>query len=97
MMQAFSRFMLCDAGALMLTGAAAKADGDRTFGVLARDSGANQNIKWTLIATDKITKPRKLCAMFPTMKNSYWVAGNYEMVQEAKRDGLNMQLFEAGG
>ena len=38
-MLTFSRFMLCCAGAVMLSTAPAKADGDWTFNVLARDSG----------------------------------------------------------
>jgi periplasmic protein TorT len=93
----FSRLILCFAGAMMLSAPPAKAEGDWTFNVLARDSGKSQNIKWTNLPTSKITKHWKICVLLPLMKNSYWVAGDYGMVQETKRDGLSMQLFEAGG
>lgn len=82
---------------LLFTAAASAADGDWTFDVLARDSGTSHTLKWTNIARDKVTKPWKLCVLFPTMKNVYWVAGNYGMAQESRRDGIGMQLFEAGG
>ena len=87
-----SRFMLCCTGAMMLSAVPAKADGDWTFDVIARDSGKNQSIKWTNNATSKITKPWKICVLLPLMKNSYWVAGDYGMVQETKRDGLRARL-----
>ena len=31
------------------------------------------------------------------MKDSYWLAANYGVVAEAKRDNLNLQMYQAGG
>jgi periplasmic protein TorT len=31
------------------------------------------------------------------MKNVYWVAGSFGLMTEARRDNVNLQLFEAGG
>jgi len=73
------------------------ADDSWTFDILARDGGVPKQIKWTNVPKDQITKPWNICVLFPHMKNVYWVAGNYGMVQEAQRDHISMQLFEAGG
>lgn len=86
------------AGAVALAAApAVAAEGDWTFDILARDGGTPKTIQWTNLPTDKITKPWKICVLFPHMKNVYWVAGNYGMQQEATRDNISFQLFEAGG
>lgn len=34
---------------------------------------------------------------FPHMKDSYWLAVNFGVVQEARRLGIRMRLFQAGG
>ena len=91
------RLLICGVGFATLAATSANAAEDWSFDVLARDGGASKDIKWTNLPKDQITKHWKICVLFPLMKNSYWVAGNYGMVQEASRDGLNMQLFEAGG
>ena len=44
-----------------------------------------------------VSKEWSVCALFPHMKNPYWLAGNYGILEEAKRDGLRLQVFEAGG
>jgi protein TorT len=38
-----------------------------------------------------------LCASFPHMKDSYWLAVNFGLASEAKRLGVQMRLYEAGG
>ena len=45
----------------------------------------------------KAAKPWKLCVLFPHMKDTFWVAVDYGIVQEAKRMGVNMTLYQAGG
>jgi protein TorT len=49
------------------------------------------------IAGSAITKPWRVCVSFPDLQDSYWLATNYGIVEEAKRDGLKMDLFDAGG
>ena len=46
---------------------------------------------------DKAAKPWNICVLFPHMKDTFWVAVDYGVVEEAKRMGVNMTLYEAGG
>jgi protein TorT len=75
----------------------ASADDGWTFDILARDGASPHVIKWSNFPKDQVTKKWNICVLFPHMKNVYWVAGNYGMVQEANRDNISLQLFEAGG
>lgn len=43
------------------------------------------------------TRPWRLCAVYPHLKDGYWLALNYGMVQEAQRLGVGLDVFEAGG
>ena len=45
----------------------------------------------------KAEKPWNICVLFPHMKDTFWVAVDYGIVEEAKRMGVNMTLYEAGG
>ena len=38
-----------------------------------------------------------ICVLFPHMKDSYWVAVNYGVMDEARRLGIKATLFSAGG
>lgn len=46
---------------------------------------------------EKASKQWDICVSFPHMKDAYWLAVNYGVVDEAKRTGVKMQLVEAGG
>lgn len=46
---------------------------------------------------EKASKKWKICVSFPHMKDAYWMAVDYGVVQESKRLGVAMQLVEAGG
>ncbi|MGR5299756.1 TMAO reductase system periplasmic protein TorT [Vibrio alfacsensis] len=39
----------------------------------------------------------KICAIYPHLKDSYWLSVNYGMVSEAKKLGVNLRVLEAGG
>ncbi|SON51685.1 periplasmic sensory protein associated with the TorRS two-component regulatory system [Vibrio tapetis subsp. tapetis] len=39
----------------------------------------------------------KLCAIYPHLKDSYWLSVNYGMVDEAKKLGLELKVLESGG
>ena len=45
----------------------------------------------------KASKAWEICVSFPHMKDAYWLGVNYGVVEEAKRQGVKMQLVEAGG
>ena len=46
---------------------------------------------------EKASEKWDLCVLFPHLKDSYWVASNYGIVQEAKRLGVRAYTFQAGG
>ncbi|USD68161.1 TMAO reductase system periplasmic protein TorT [Vibrio sp. SCSIO 43136] len=39
----------------------------------------------------------KLCAIYPHLKDSYWLSVNYGMVLQANKLGAQLQVFESGG
>lgn len=43
------------------------------------------------------TRPWKLCIAFPHIKDAYWLGVNYGMVEEARRLGVELRFFDAGG
>jgi protein TorT len=59
------------------------------------DSGSAKVTDYTPL--EKAAKPWKVCVLFPHMKDTFWVAVDYGVVEEAKRMGVNMTLYEAGG
>ena len=46
---------------------------------------------------EKASKPWKLCAVYPHLKDSYWLSVNYGMVEQAKNLGVELKVLEAGG
>ncbi len=44
-----------------------------------------------------VTKPWKICAVYPHLKDSYWLSINYGMVKQAKKLGITLKVMEAGG
>jgi protein TorT len=44
-----------------------------------------------------ITKKWTVCAAIPHLKDPYWLAVNYGLVAEARRDRIRLKLVEAGG
>ncbi len=43
------------------------------------------------------SRPWRLCAVYPHLKDSYWLAVNYGMVEEARALGVGLRVLEAGG
>ncbi|MCW2724070.1 MAG: reductase system periplasmic protein TorT [Frankiales bacterium] len=43
------------------------------------------------------TKKHQICAVLPHVKDPYWVAMDYGTVTEAKRLGVTLDVYEAGG
>lgn len=46
---------------------------------------------------EKAEKPWNLCVLYPHIQDGYWVSVNYGMVEEAKRLGVNLTIYQAGG
>ncbi len=57
--------------------------------------GPRKNVEYTPLA--KAEKKWDICVSFPHMKDAYWTAVNYGVVDESNRLGVKMQLVEAGG
>ncbi|WP_432470124.1 TMAO reductase system periplasmic protein TorT [Amphritea sp. HPY] len=55
----------------------------------------SETIELTPLALAK--KPWRLCALYPHMKDSYWLSVNFGMVQQARQLGVTLQVAEAGG
>lgn len=43
------------------------------------------------------TRPWVLCAVFPHIKDAYWLGVNFGMIDEARRLGVEVRFLEAGG
>ena len=43
------------------------------------------------------TNKEKVCAIYPHLKDSYWLSVNYGMVSEAEKLGIELRVLEAGG
>ncbi len=43
------------------------------------------------------SRPWRLCTVYPHLKDSYWLAVNFGMVEEARALGLGLRVLEAGG
>ncbi|HTZ66407.1 MAG TPA: substrate-binding domain-containing protein, partial [Roseiarcus sp.] len=59
------------------------------------DSGSQKVVEYSPL--EKASKPWNICVLFPHMKDTFWVAVDYGVVEEAKRMGVNMTLYQAGG
>jgi protein TorT len=46
---------------------------------------------------EKAAEKWNICVSFPHMKDAYWMAVDYGVVEESKREGVKMTLLEAGG
>lgn len=81
----------------LVVGLSRGADADSGFMVEFVKDGKTQTANWPLIEKDKVSKPWNICVLFPHLKDSYWVAANYGIVDEIKRTKTAMTLYEAGG
>jgi len=45
----------------------------------------------------KAAKAWRLCVVIPHLKDAYWLAVNYALIDEARRLGVALEIFEAGG
>ena len=80
---------------MVLAGAQALAGEVWTFPVYDASSGSN--VETTYTPLEKAEKKWHVCVLFPHMKDSFWVAVAYGVVEESKRLGVKMTLLQAGG
>ena len=58
---------------------------------------ASKRSTFKYVPLKKASKKWDICVSFPHMKDAYWTAVNFGVVAESKRQGVKMQLVEAGG
>ena len=46
---------------------------------------------------ERASRPWRICASYPHLKDSYWLSVNFGMVEEARRLGVALRVVEAGG
>lgn len=49
------------------------------------------------VPLESASQPWHICVLFPHVKDSMWVAAAYGATEEAKRQGIKLTLFQAGG
>ncbi len=57
----------------------------------------HQHAKQQYLPPDHASRPWRICASIPHLKDDYWLAVNFGLVNEAKRMGVALNLYEAGG
>ena len=48
-------------------------------------------------ASTYAAQPSRICAIYPHLKDSYWLSVNYGMVDEAEKQDVDLRVLEAGG
>src|SRR5215831_20360813 len=56
-----------------------------------------QRVRSNYVPLAHATKPWRVCASIPHLKDDYWMAVNFVLIQEATRLGVRLDVFEAGG
>ena len=61
------------------------------------DASSGKDVPAEYVPLPKADKPYNLCVLFPHLKDSFWLGADYGVVEESRRAGVNMTLYEAGG
>lgn len=64
------------------------------FPVLAMEKAVSAE---KILVVEKKVAPEKICAIYPHLKDSYWLSVNYGMVEEAKKQQVELKVLESGG
>lgn len=88
--------LACLAGLGVSSAAMAQSD-EAWWPIKVYDASSGSNVEVEYSPLEKAEKPWNICVLFPHMKDSFWVAVAYGIVEEAERMGVNMTLYEAGG
>ncbi len=59
--------------------------------------GARNATQYIPLKPEEVSKKWNLCVSFPHLKDSWWLAQNYGIIDEARRLGVKVNLVEAGG
>lgn len=75
----------------------AKLWGWAPYPVNAWENGKSTEKQYELLKPEEVKKKWHLCVLMPTLTDSVFIGINYAFVTEAKRLGLKMTIFDAGG
>ena len=80
------------------------ATGPATAGSLAQwwplkviDASSGKDVQADYVPLQKAEKAYNICVLLPHLKDSFFVAIDYGLVEEARRQGVNLTVYEAGG
>src|SRR5271170_6524335 len=80
------------------------ATGPATAGSLAQwwplkviDASSGKDVQADYVPLQKAEKAYNICVLLPHLKDSFFVAVDYGLVEEARRQGVNLTVYEAGG
>jgi len=96
----FSFAVAIVAGLLFVPAQGPAADGAKPFPVDVWEPPFNQqrqHVRKQYVPLAHASKPWQLCASIPHLKDDYWLAVNSALIMEARRLGVRLNLFEAGG
>lgn len=85
------------AGALALGSGAQAAEPGQWWPFKVNDLDSGKPVAVDYTPPMKAAKPWKICVLFPHMKDTFWVAVDYGIAEEAQRLGVDMTLYQAGG
>lgn len=71
-----------------------------SFSVTANQTHSETNEKHSMseLLTDKVSADKvKICAVYPHLKDSYWLSINFGMTEQAKQRSIEFKVLEAGG
>lgn len=89
--------VLSAVSAAVLTTSSVASAADQWWPFPVYDLSSGEKVETTYTPLEKAEKKWNLCVLFPHMKDSFWVAVAYGIVEEAKRQGVKMTLLQAGG
>lgn len=85
------------ATAMLLPALACAQPGADWWPVTVEDLSAGQARQLEYTPQEHAARPWKICALFPHMKDTIWLAVDYGIVEEAKRQGVGVTVYQAGG
>src|SRR5262245_28512236 len=95
-----TKWLLAVIGTCLLLAPVARGDDTSPFPVDVWESPSGeprQHTRRIYAPLDHAGKPWHVCASIPHLKDDYWLAVNFALIQEARRLGVRLNLFEAGG
>jgi len=95
-----TKWLLAVIGTCLLLAPVARGDDTSPFPVDVWESPSGeprQHTRRIYAPLDHAGKPWHVCASIPHLKDDYWLAVNFALIQEARRLGVRLDLFEAGG